>query len=78
MRNFPPRRILWGGHGACPELNDEILHFVQNDMRGAQNDNLPNALTVFYLANNFLETKWRMRYCMRPLCQSKLAFSITG
>jgi hypothetical protein len=48
-RSFLPRRILWGGHGACPERNnkiirgvhpepnDEILHFVQNDKaRGSE------------------------------------------
>ena len=38
MRFFPPRRILCGGHGACPELNDEILRYTQNDMRRVQND----------------------------------------
>jgi hypothetical protein len=25
-------------HGACPELNNEILHFVQNDRRRVQDD----------------------------------------
>jgi len=39
-KSFPPRRILWGEHGACPELKDEIHRCAQNDMRRAQNDTL--------------------------------------